>query len=169
MSAAEALKIAGPLFGMIQLCALVWAPFMGFITDRMNRLSAVILGLAIAGSGYLLMSQVADPFSAEIYPAVVLLGMGETSVIVSVAALLGQESSTRYRGSIVGVFGGMGGFGILATSFFGGQLFDDIGRTAPFVMMGLLNFVLLAFALLVRFTNGEPSTQAELETAENAL
>jgi MFS family permease len=169
MSAAEALKIAGPLFGMIQLCALIWAPFMGFITDRMNRMSAVILGLAIAGTGYLLMSQVTDPFSAEIYSAVVILGMGETSVIVSVAALLGQESSTKYRGSIVGVFGGMGGFGILATSFFGGQLFDDVGRTAPFVMMGLLNFVLLAAALLVRFTRPEPSTKEDIERMENAL
>ncbi len=144
MTAAEALKIAGPLFGMIQLCALLWAPVMGLITDRLNRMTATIIGLTIAGSGYLLMSQVSDPFSSEIYPAMVLLGMGETGVIVSVAALLGQEASAKYRGSIVGVFGTMGGIGILATAFIGGQLFDGIGRTAPFLMMGIFNFILMA-------------------------
>ncbi|MEC9374950.1 MAG: MFS transporter, partial [Pseudomonadota bacterium] len=116
MTTAEALAIAGPLFGLIQLCALVWAPVMGFITDRLNRLSATILGLAIAGTGYLLMSQVSDPFSSEIYLAGLILGMGETSVIVSVAGLLGQECDKEYRGSIVGVFGGFGGLGILMTS-----------------------------------------------------
>lgn len=156
MSAGEALAIAGPLFGLIQLCALIWAPVMGFIADRLNRLSAVSLGLAIAGTGYLLMSQVADPFSAEIYPAAVLLGMGETSVIVSVGALMGLEATGKYRGSIVGVFGQFGGFGILATSFVGGYLFDGIGRTAPFVMMGLLNFALLAGALYVRWKYPNP-------------
>jgi MFS family permease len=159
MTTAEALMIAGPLFGMIQLCALIWAPIMGFITDRLNRLTAVIIGLSIAGTGYLMMSQVADPFSSELYPSMVVLGMGETSVIVSVAALLGQESISKYRGSIVGVFGGMGGVGILASSFLGGQFFDEIGQTAPFVMMGLLNFALLAAALYVRMTNGKPNTE----------
>ncbi len=159
MTAAEALAIAGPLFGMIQLCAFPWAPVMGVISDRLNRLTAVSIGLTVAGCGYLLMSQVTDPFSSEIYPAVVLLGMGETSVIVSVGALIGQEATGKYRGSIVGVFGQMGGFGILATTLIGGYLFDGLGRTAPFVMMGLLNFALLVAALYVRSTNPGPEQQ----------
>ncbi|MGI9308606.1 MAG: MFS transporter, partial [Gammaproteobacteria bacterium] len=136
MSAADAIKKAGLLFAMIQICALIWAPFMGIITDRIRRMTAVSIGLLIAGSGYLLMSQVPDPFGPYMYPAAVLLGMGETSVIVSVAALLGQETKTANRGAIVGVFGLMGGLGILVTTFLGGQLFDGIGRTAPFAMMG---------------------------------
>jgi MFS family permease len=163
MSTGEALRKAGPLFGVIQLCALIWAPIMGFITDRLNRMHAVILGLAIAGSGYLLMSQVVDPFSSEIYPSMVLLGMGETGVIVSVAALIGQEAPVKYRGSIIGVFGTMGGVGILATSLLGGQLFDSIGRTAPFVMMGLFNFVLLAIAVLVQRKHSIPAEKLESE------
>ena len=44
----------------------------------------------------------------------------------------------------------IGGLGILATTFLGGQLFDGVGRTAPFMMMGLLNFALMAAALYVR-------------------
>ena len=150
MTAAEALKKAGLLFALIQICALLWAPVMGFITDRLNRITAVSIGLAIAGAGYLGMSLVPDPFGPFMYPAALVLGMGETGVIVSVGALLGEESDSPYRGSIVGVFGLLGGFGILATTFFGGQLFDAIGRTAPFVAMGIMNLLLMVAALYVR-------------------
>ena len=150
MSTAEALKKAGLLFAMIQICALIWAPVMGFITDRLNRITAVSIGLAIAGAGYLGMSQVPDPFGPFMYPAALLLGMGETGVIVSVGALLGEQSNSPYRGSIVGVFGLFGGFGILVTTFVGGQLFDAIGRTAPFAAMGIMNVLLMFAALYVR-------------------
>jgi MFS family permease len=159
MTAGEALAKAGPLFGLIQFCAMLWAPVMGFITDRLNRLTATSLGLLIAGAGYIAMSQVPDPFGPLMFPAAILLGMGETSVIVSVGALLGQEASARYRGSIVGLFGQIGGIGILATAFIGGYLFDGVGRTAPFLMMGILNLILMAAALYVRSTNGEPVPQ----------
>jgi MFS family permease len=167
MTTGEALAIAGPLFGMIQLCALLWAPVMGFITDRLNRLTAVSMGLAICGVGYILMSMVEDPFSSAIYPAGVVLGIGETSVIVSVGALLGQEARGQYQGSIVGVFSLLGGFGILVTTLLGGQLFDGIGRTAPFMMMGLMNLVLMVAALALRVTkHAEPVTEtnSQLET-----
>jgi len=95
----------------------------------------------------------------------VLLGMGETGVIVSVAALLGQEASAKYRGSIVGVFGTMGGVGILATAFIGGQLFDTVGRTAPFMMMGIFNFILMAFAILVYRSHPDPIEPARQKAA----
>jgi MFS family permease len=161
MTTAEALKKAGLLFAGIQICAMIWAPCMGYISDRLDRLTAVSFGLALAGAGYIGMSQVPDPFGPMLYPAAVLLGMGETGVIVSVGALLGQESHSPYRGSIVGVFGLLGGLGILVTTLLGGQLFDGIGRTAPFIMMGLMNFLLMAAALYVRATNSSPEQSAE--------
>lgn len=163
----EALAIAGPLFGLIQLCALLWAPIMGVICDRVHRLLGVAIGLALAGGGYIYMSMIADPFSPALYPAGILLGMGETGVIVSVGVLLGQEARGEYRGSIVGVFGQLGGLGILVASAAGGYLFDGIGRTAPFFMMGLLNLVLMAFALLVYFGKHRdaPATEPVRETS----
>jgi len=167
MSSADALKKAGMLFGMIQICALIWAPVMGVLTDRLRRMTSVSIGLAIAGAGYLLMSQVADPFSSEIYPAMVLLGMGETSVIVSVAALLGQESASPHRGAIVGVFGLLGGLGILATTWLGGQLFDGISRTAPFAMMGLMNLALMAAALYVRAAHASTEADTHVSSWDN--
>jgi len=150
MSSADALKKAGLFFAGIQICALIWAPVMGIMTDRMRRITAVAIGLAIAGSGYVLMGLVPDPFGPWMIPAAVILGMGETSVIVSVAALLGQESDSPHRGAIVGVFGLLGGLGILVTTLLGGQIFDAISRTSPFIMMGLMNLALMLAALWVR-------------------
>ncbi|MDG1462568.1 MAG: MFS transporter, partial [Gammaproteobacteria bacterium] len=150
MSTGDALKKAGLLFAGIQICALMWAPIMGLMADKMRRMTVVPIGLAIAGTGYVAMSFVADPFGPWIYPAGIILGMGETSVIVSVAALLGQESNLPNRGSIVGAFSLLGGLGIFATVLIGGHLFDGIGRTAPFMMMGLMNFALMLAALWIR-------------------
>jgi MFS family permease len=168
MTPAEALQKAGLLFAMIQICALLWAPVMGYITDRLDRITAVVIGLALAGVGYISMSQVPDPFGTAMYPAGLLLGMGETGVIVSVGALLGQESDSPYRGSIVGVFGLIGGFGILATTFIGGQLFDAVGRTAPFLAMGVLNLLLMMAALYVRARSPAIQNNAQTIRAEKA-
>lgn len=167
MSAADALKNAGLLFAMIQICALIWAPFMGILTDRLRRMTAVVLGLAIAGCGYIAMSFVPDPFGPWMYPAAVILGMGETGVIISVAALLGQESASPHRGAIVGVFGLFGGLGILGTIFVGGQLFDAIGRTSPFLMMGLINLVLMLAALWVRSAHRHTETDFRVSSWDN--
>lgn len=167
MSAAEALKQAGLMFAGIQICAMIWAPVMGIMTDRLRRMTAVSIGLLIAGTGYIAMSFVPDPFGPWMYPAAIMLGMGETSVIISVAALLGQESNSPNRGSIVGVFGLLGGFGIFVTVLIGGHLFDGIGRTAPFMMMGLMNIALMLAALWVRSSQQHTESEYRLSSWDN--
>ncbi len=192
LTTGEALAVAGPVFGMIQLCALLWAPLMGIICDRVHRLIGVAIGLTIAGTGYILMSQVGDPVGAsqailaelgaivrpdedfafvrllqnEMFRAGVVLGMGETGVIVSTGVLLGQEARGEYRGAIVGVFGQIGGLGILVTSIVGGYLFDGVARTAPFLVMGLLNLLLMVCALLV--FSGKHRNASDTDTAMEA-
>lgn len=150
MSSAEALATAGKLFGLMQGAAMLWAPVMGMVVDRLRRLDALCLALAIAGLAYLAMGQVTRPFDAGFIPFALLLGIGEMGVIVAAGALLGQEAPQENRGPVIGFYNAVGGVGILFATFVGGQVFDGIGRTAPFSLMGLLNLVLLAAALLVR-------------------
>ena len=150
MSSADALGKAGMLFGIVQGAAMLWAFFMGMIVDRLNRLTGLCLALTLAGTGYLLMGQVEDPFGPNFIPIALLLGMGEVSVIVAGGALLGQEAPATNRGPIVGFYNAVGGIGILFATYVGGLAFDNIGRTAPFTVMGLLNAVLLVCALVVR-------------------
>jgi MFS family permease len=120
------------------------------ISDRFNRIAGLAISLAIASAGYLVMGQVADPFSSALLPAAILLGIGGTSVIVGAGTLMGQEARPSIRGAIVGVFGLMGGLGIMAAMAAGGILFDNVGRTAPFTMMGIMNAALMLAALIVR-------------------
>jgi MFS family permease len=138
------------LFGIVQLSAVAFAFFMGMLTDRVRRITALAIALAIAATGYLLLGQVADPFGPGFYPVAVVVGMGEVAVIVTSSALLGQEAPRDRRGPVIGFFNAVGGLGILFASGVGGIVFDTIGRTAPFTMMGVLNLLLLAAALAVR-------------------
>lgn len=155
MSTGDSLAKAGMLFGLIQLSAMGWAVFMGIISDKFDRVSSMAFGLFIAAVGYTLMGTVADPFGSNIYLMCVILGIGEISVIISAGALLGQQAPQKIRGSVVGVFGLVGAIGILFASKVGGEIYDSISPTAPFVMMGILNAALMFYALWVRLRHGK--------------
>ena len=92
-------------------------------------------------------------------PVAILLGIGEVSVIVTAGALVGQEAQASLRGAIIGVRDLVAGLGIMFAGFLGGVVFDAIGRTAPFTMMGILNAALMLLALVVRFRAGVPSAK----------
>lgn len=147
---AEALTEAGKLFGIVQTAALLWAYCMGMIADRVNRMTGLCIALTLATAGYALMGLIENPLGRGMIPAAILMGVGEISVLIAAGALLGQEARPEIRGAVVGVFGLLGGVGILFVTYVGGLVFDGLGRTAPFVMVGLLNFVLLGVAVLVR-------------------
>ena len=155
MSTGDSLAKAGMLFGLIQLSAMGWAVFMGIISDKFDRVSSMAFGLFIAAVGYTLMGTVADPFGSNIYLMCVILGIGEISVIISAGALLGQQAPQKIRGSVVGVFGLVGAIGILFASKVGGEIYDSISPTAPFVMMGILNAALMFYALWIRLRHGK--------------
>ncbi len=165
METAAASGRAFMLFGIVQVSALLWAGLMGVLSDRMNRMTSLCLALTLATIGYSMMGQIADPLSPRAIPFAVLLGIGEISLIVAGGALLGQEARDSLRGAVVGVFNLFGALGIVAISALGGYIFDTIGRSSPFTLMGAVNGALLLVALLVRWRAGEPDN-AESTTAE---
>lgn len=150
MTTAESVAQAGKIFGLVQLSALLWAYFMGMIMDRLQRTTGLCIALALAAVGYTLMGTMDDPFGLAIIPAAILLGIGEVSVIVGGGALLGQEARSVNRGAVVGAYNLVGGIGIMFAGYFGGQVFDAVDRTAPFLFIGILNGVLMLFGLAVR-------------------
>jgi len=156
MTTAQASGRAFMLFGIAQIAALAWAFFMGVIADRLNRVTSLCIAMGVAAVGYSLVGMQDDPFDGLIIPLAILLGIGEVSIIVASGALLGQEARSELRGAIVGVFNTFGGLGIMVVSFAGGIIYDAIGKTAPFAVMGILNAALLAVALLVRLQAGSP-------------
>ncbi|MEO8443865.1 MAG: MFS transporter [Gammaproteobacteria bacterium] len=141
---------AGMIFGTAQGVALLWSFVMGMILDRVPRLTGVALAFALAGIGYSLLGQVDDPFGPWMLPASILAGIGEASAVVASGVLIGQEAPARTRGTLIGVFGLCGSLGIVCLTYAGGLVYDGFGRSAPFVMMGVVNFAVLAAALWVR-------------------
>ena len=146
----QGLARAGMVFAAIQGSALLWAPFIGVIVDRVHRVTGLAIAMAIAACGYLMMGQVTDPFDNSIFAIAVVLGMGENSVLIAALALLGQEAPKRMHGTIVGMFLIMGAFGVIVASLGGGQLFDHWTKTGPFTLMGVLNALALVWAIVVR-------------------
>ncbi|MBT8422966.1 MAG: MFS transporter [Gammaproteobacteria bacterium] len=147
---AEALKKGGILFAVVQGSSLLWSYFMGLIIDRINRLTALALGVGIATVGYSAVGLLDNPFASIAIPVAVILGIGEISVVIGAASLVGQDAPIKIRGTVIGVFSIMGSAGITFATLVGGMSFDKIGPTAPFMMMGILNLLLFLAALWLR-------------------
>jgi MFS family permease len=152
MGADDAARTAGILFSLVMTAALLWAPVMGWLNDRLDRTTAMILALVLAAIGYSVMGLITDPLANWIYPASVLLGIGQMSVTLASQTLLGQESPREVRGAVVGTFSIFGAAGILFITSVGGRIYDAIDPSAPFVLVGLANglLALMAFWLIKR-------------------
>ncbi len=150
LSSSEALAGAGRLMGIMGLVILLWTPLFGLILDRVNRVTGLAIAMGLAGLGYASMGFVEEPLAARNLPLFALLAMGQGSAIIASVTLVGQEAPVRERGSIVATSGLFGAIGILVAAVAGGRLFDSIGPSAPFVMLGLLQLVLCLAAVVVR-------------------
>lgn len=136
-------------FGAIQVVAVLWAPIMAIILDKINRVSGVALAMAIATVTYSSLILVDDPTGSTMWICVVLLGIAESSTIMSGNALVGEYAPPEERGNVLGVYTVLGGFGIFASSVFGGMAFK-VTPAGPFLFMAVINFLVLIVALRVR-------------------
>lgn len=150
MTPAAATGKAGMVFGLAQLVALGWSLAMGFILDRIPRLTGVVVAFGLAALGYGALGLVPDPLGPGMLPAAVLTGIGEASAVVAAGTFIGQEAPAANRGVVLGTFGVAGALGMLVLTLGGGQVYDQIGGGAPFAMMGMVNLAVAATALIVR-------------------
>jgi MFS family permease len=151
-SAAQATARAGMTVAIAQGASLLWSPVMGFLGDRMERLTLLAVAFGIATAGYGWVGSLSDIRAASAIPALIALGLGQSSAILSSTVLLGQEAPATVRGSTFGMQTFCGGLGILAMSAGGGRLFDGFGPGAPFLVVSGANAVVLLWALALRFS-----------------
>ena len=104
MAPEEATKTAGLFFALVMLIALVWAPVLGVLNDRFDRTGIMAASLAVAAVGYSSLGAIPDPLGGWMYPAAVLLGIGQMSVVSASQTLIGQEAPAELRGSVTGMF-----------------------------------------------------------------
>jgi len=150
MATAEAVALGVKIFAITQTAGLLTAPFMGALTDRLNRVTGLAVGTLLAAVGYLSMYFVTNPGEPGALPLLILLGIGQTACNISAQALVGQEATDEIRGVVIGGYGICGTVGIIVSTWLGGILFDRWSPAAPFVFVGVLSALLCVFSLLVR-------------------
>ncbi len=149
MSPDDAVRAAGGFFALAMSSALIWAPIAGFINDRLDRTRAMALAMLLCAIGYSVMGLISDPLGGWMYPAAILLGIGQMSAITASQTLIGQQASAVNRGSIIGMFSFFGAAGVMFITSVGGRIFDSISPAAPFVLVGFINLVLFIAAILI--------------------
>ncbi len=164
MGTAEAVKNGTIIFVLAQVAALVWAPIMGPLMDRMDRVSALALSMVLAAIGNLSMIWLVDPMPGSGLVFFILLGIGQISVYLGAQSLIGQEAPVAKRGSVMGAFNIAGAIGILLVTAIGGRIFDGIDPRAPFVLVGVINILLFAVCVYVRLRYPTPALGLTEET-----
>ncbi len=156
MGNAEALKQGIGFFVTAQVAALLWAPVMGPLIDRLDRVTVLALCMGLAAIGNFSLLLLDDPLGGNAIWFFVMLGIGQISVYLGAQSLIGQEAPTRERGSVIGAFNVSGAFGILLITVVGGRLFDHVDPRAPFVVVGVINLILLLASVAVRVKSPSP-------------
>ena len=159
LTSAEALAKGGMLLGIISVIGIVWVGIFGLILDRLNRVTGLAIAMGIAGAGYSSMWFVTSPLDYAMLPWFTLLSLGQTSVMVASVTLVGQEAAAAERGTIVAMNGFFGSIGIFLAFAVGGRLFDAVGPSAPFIMAGVVQLILVVVAIAVRIAS--PATPHE--------
>jgi MFS family permease len=149
------------IFVISQIAALVWAPLLGPLLDRMDRVSALAVCMALAAIGNLALLFLDDPLASGGSFFFILLGIGQISVFLGGQSLIGQEAPLAQRGSILGAFNVAGAIGILLMTAIGGRLFDQIDPRAPFVVIGVVNILLVLASIYVRIRHPHPIPKAD--------
>jgi MFS family permease len=153
MTATEAMSGGFTFYIVVQAAALVSAPFIGIMLDRIDRVIGLIVAMMLAGAGYLSLALVGDPLGKEMYFAAVLIGFGEIAANLSSLSLVGKEAPPEGRGAVIGMFSLFGALGILLVAKIGGYLFDEVDRIGPFMLVGIANIIVLVLAVIVLRVN----------------
>lgn len=150
MTGADALSKAGMIIGISYAASLFGAPIFGIMTDRMNRVTALTITLAIAFAGYGGTYFVTDPFGGVMIFFMVLVGLSEVGCIITSSVLIAQQSPLKIRGSVIGIFNLTGAIGILVASLVGGLLMDNWMDAGPFVFFGFVALAVMIWAMAVK-------------------
>jgi MFS family permease len=166
LGAADAAAKQGALFGIVQGSAMLWAPFFGWLADKIDRVTLVIVATLLSIVGYGWMGFTPDPAaSAAAFGAAMMLGIGQASGILASQVLIAQEAPGPIRGAVIGMVGFFGAVGILAISKAGGWAFDAWRPGAPFIIMAAANAALLLLAFYVRVATRPSVSTTEIAAA----
>jgi MFS family permease len=154
MTAGDAQAEAGKLLAIIFVAPLPIAALFGYLNDKLDRVTGLIIASALGAVGYLVFGSLENPLLGLAIPVGIVLGCGMVTSVIAGQTLIGQEADPRITGSTLGVFNFFGSVGTLVSTVLGGYLFDMWTNGGPFLMMGIGSTGILLFAIYVRVRHG---------------
>jgi MFS family permease len=111
LSQADAQRQAQLGIVIVQSVALFAAPVIGIMADRINRVNAVIIAVAISAVGYSSLFLIENPLGFNMKLALMLVGVGEVAgVIVSQVLIAQYERASRFDNRRVRILWSVGNF-----------------------------------------------------------
>lgn len=147
LTPAEATAFGGMVIGLSSLVALVSTFFWGMLVDRYGRMQVIATGLLLNGIGFFLIGMTSNPFSSEVKLYGVLTGLGSAGVSVGFTSLLADLAPKKILGSIFGISTAIGSLGTLFFFQLGGFLFDYVGFSSPFSIVGIADLIAFTYAI----------------------
>lgn len=163
-----ALKIVGTLTAIQSACSIVVPLILGPILDRTNRAPIYAGAVGFVGLALLSTMLVNDVTGWPIYVVVAFIGLGESAQIISQQAFFGQEAPPHLRGTAYGMLAVMGTVSVVAVSLIGGQLFDKLGPTGPFMLAGWLHVLVIVGSLIYFRRRGRAMREASSTALKEA-
>jgi MFS family permease len=150
MNPGQSMARFGLMLAIMSGTSLAAAPFFGWLMDHVSRVTATIIALTFATTGYLSMGVITSPLDFAMIPYFLIISLGSSFMLKASLGLIGQEAPPRERGSVIAMNSWCGALGILIFTVVGGRLFDAWGPWAPFVIAGVYQVFLLIAAIIIR-------------------
>lgn len=127
------------LYLIFNVSASIFAIPSGKLSDKFGRSKILVSGYLVYGLVYLGLAFLSSK------PVIVLLfvAYGAYTALISGAerAFIVENSPTGLKGTILGIYGMLQGFGLLLSSILAGLMWDHINSGAPFLFGGILGIV----------------------------
>lgn len=149
-AAAQGVAAGGMIIAIVGGSGLLFAPVIGILCDRINRVHALAIGLSLNVIGYGLTFFVKDPTAGFLSMAAIVIGFGQVGAVISSQVLIQELAPAKQRGAVIGLFGTFGALGIMFTLLAGGFLFDAWMEAGPFILLAVLNLIVVIASLLLK-------------------
>ena len=139
----------GLAFGVQNFASGISQPMLGWLTDHMNRVILVAVGLVFAGGCVVAVGSVGNLPLVLVF--MILLGASGAMTQVAASALEIVAGRRVGLGTVIGLGSSGGGVGILCGAVLGGYLVDLFDTSAAFLFAGaVMIFGTPLFLLLVK-------------------
>ena len=144
---AKATAMCGIIIGLSSMVALVSTMFWGIFVDRFGRMPVLAFGLLSSGIGFSLIGIISNPFSLEVKLCGILTGLGVAAVSVSTSSLTADFAPKKILGSVFSISNAIGFLGTLFFVQLGGFLFDYVGFSRPFSLVGAIELIAFIYVI----------------------